>query len=198
MINSRTLRAASLCVGLLALIACSGGGNSPDAPQSLAQTNNPSGLAANAFAPETTFTVTLTNIVDGSTDSIEIPNGRPVYALLVSGFHQNRNLDMFHYYNFAKCLFEADAYVHYAWWNNLLAPYMERPLHDENSVPSTDGFPEHDIVGFLPGFAGCDWSSQSTENNSCSVDPWQSSGHEGIERWPDLQERVSRIPGAVH
>jgi len=154
MSDSRTLWAAILSVGLLALSACSGGGNSPDAPQSSAQANNPRGIAANARAlePEATFTVTFTSLTDGSTDTIEIPNGRPVYALLVSGFHQNRNLDMFHYYNFAKCLFEADAYVHYAWWNNLLAPYMERPLHDEDSVPSTDGFPEDDIGGFLPGF----------------------------------------------
>jgi hypothetical protein len=30
-------------------------------------------------------------------ETIEIPNDRPIYALLVSGFHQNRNLDMFHF-----------------------------------------------------------------------------------------------------
>ena len=82
-------------------------------------------------------------------EKIEIPNGRPIYALLVSGFHQNKNLDMFHFYNFAKCLQEKGAYVHYAWWNNLLAPYMERPLHNPNSAPSTGGIPLHDSLLFL-------------------------------------------------
>jgi pimeloyl-ACP methyl ester carboxylesterase len=73
---------------------------------------------------------------------IQIPDGRPVYALLVSGFHQNKNLDMFHFYNFNKCIFrhteqlDEKAYVHYAWWNNLLAPYMKKPLHNDESVPS--------------------------------------------------------------
>ena len=73
--------------------------------------------------------------------SIEIPSGRPVYALLVSGFHQNRNLDMFHFYNFARCLQQKGAYVHFAWWNNLLAPYTEKPLHNPASIPSTKGNP---------------------------------------------------------
>ena len=89
-----------------------------------------------------------------NTECIEIPNGRPIYALLVSGFHQNRNLDMFHWYNLAKCLQEKGAYVHYSWWNNLLAPYMERPLHNAASVPSYEATPTHDIVGFVYGFLG--------------------------------------------
>jgi hypothetical protein len=86
----------------------------------------------------------------GVAETIWIPNGRPIYALLVSGFHQNRNLNMFHFYNFAKCLLERGAYVHYAWWNNLLAPYMERPLHNENSVPSTGPLPVADMLNILP------------------------------------------------
>jgi len=86
----------------------------------------------------------------GVAETIWIPNGRPIYALLVSGFHQNRNLDMFHFYNFAKCLLKRDAYVHHAWWNNLLAPYMERPLHNENSVPSTGPLPVADMLNILP------------------------------------------------
>lgn len=80
-------------------------------------------------------------------ETIQIPHGRPIYALLVSGFHQNRNLNMFHFYNFSRCLHEKGAYVHYAWWNNLLAPYMERPLHNPDSVPSTQSNPRHDIEG---------------------------------------------------
>ena len=101
-----------------------------------------------AVAAEDTFTVYLprlgttpnlnTDCADyAETECIEIPNGRPIYALLVSGFYQNRDLDMFHWYEFAKDLQAKGAYVHYAWWNNLLAPYMERPLHNANSVPST-------------------------------------------------------------
>ena len=104
------------------------------------------------------ITVDLPCIGDGwygsvceNNETILIPKERPIYALLVSGFHQNKNLDMFHFYNFAKHLQEKGAYVHYAWWNNLLAPYMERPLHTATSVPShgTWGFaasyPHHDI-----------------------------------------------------
>ncbi len=86
----------------------------------------------------------------GVAETIWIPNGRPIYALLVSGFHQNRNLNMFHFYNFAKCLLEQGAYVHYAWWNNLLAPYMERPLHTDASVPSTGPLPISDMLNLLP------------------------------------------------
>lgn len=67
-------------------------------------------------------------------EEIKIPRGRPIYAFLVSGFQQNNNLDMFHFYNFAKCLQAKGAYIHYAWWNNLLAPYMEKPLHNEIST----------------------------------------------------------------
>ena len=73
---------------------------------------------------------------------IKIPNGRPIYAFLVNGFDQNHNLNMFHFYNFARCMFrltenlDKKAYVHFAWWNNLLAPYMEKPLHNDASVPS--------------------------------------------------------------
>ena len=78
---------------------------------------------------------------------IEIPNGRRIYALLVSGFHQNRNLNMFHFYNFAKFVLKKKGYVHFSWWNNLLAPYMRRPLHDDNSVPSNGEIPWLDLMG---------------------------------------------------
>jgi hypothetical protein len=71
-------------------------------------------------------------------DSIEVPNGRPIYALFVSGYRQNADLDELIFYNFARHLQAQGAYVHWAWWNNLLAPYMERPLHTSQSHPGTD------------------------------------------------------------
>jgi pimeloyl-ACP methyl ester carboxylesterase len=115
------------------------------------------GLSQPAGAESDTFTVELPCTdsnwgwygQDCEPETIEIPNGLPIYALLVSGYHQNKNLDKFHYYNFAKYLQERGAYVHYAWWNNLLAPYMERPLHNDGSVPSHDAVPTHDAVGFV-------------------------------------------------
>ena len=81
-------------------------------------------------------------------ETIQIPDDRPAYALLVSGFVQNASLNMFHFYNFARCLQAKDAYVHYAWWNNLLAPYMQKPLHNYESVPSKD-YPLHTADDFL-------------------------------------------------
>ncbi len=100
-----------------------------------------------ASDPSSTFDVELRDLDDPNrVETIVIPDGRPIYALLVSGFHQNRNLDMFHFYNFAKSLLENGAYVHYSWWNNLLAPYMERPLHNDASVPSTGPIPYGDIL----------------------------------------------------
>ncbi len=91
---------------------------------------------------EKTFSVYLPNLDDpASAERIRIPDGRPAYALLVSGFHQNRDLDMFHFYSFARSLQKKGAYVHFAWWNNLLAPYMERPLHNPASIPSTGPIP---------------------------------------------------------
>ena len=114
-----------------------------------------SGWPTTANATEDTFSVVLPCTTEGwfgqtcKGETIEIPKGRPIYALLVSGFHQNRNFEMFHWYNFAKCLQEKGAYVHYAWWNNLLAPYMEKPLHNTGSVPSYEANPSHDLVGFI-------------------------------------------------
>jgi len=69
------------------------------------------------------------HLPDATDDSITDPNGRPIYALIVSGSGSNKYLDELMVYNFARHLMARGAYVHYAWWNNLLAPYMERPLH---------------------------------------------------------------------
>jgi pimeloyl-ACP methyl ester carboxylesterase len=68
-------------------------------------------------------------------DSITIPNGRPIYALFIGGFGSNKYFDELLAYNFARHLQAQGAYVHYSWWNNLLAPYLERPLHHNQSHP---------------------------------------------------------------
>lgn len=70
-------------------------------------------------------------------DDIVVPNGRPIYALIVSGYSSNAYLDQMMLYNFARYLMSKGAYVHYSWWNNLLAPYMERPLHSLHSYPGS-------------------------------------------------------------
>ena len=72
-----------------------------------------------------------------SADSIVVPNGRPIYAIIVSGYSSNAYLDQMMLYNFARHLMSKGAYVHYSWWNNLLAPYMERPLHSSQSYPGS-------------------------------------------------------------
>ena len=72
-----------------------------------------------------------------SGDSIVVPNGRPIYAIIVSGYSSNAYLDQMMLYNFARYLMSKGAYVHYSWWNNLLAPYMARPLHSPQSYPGS-------------------------------------------------------------
>src|SRR5690606_20446917 len=72
-------------------------------------------------------------------ETIHIPNGRPIYALIVSGYASNKYLDELMLYNFTRHLMDRGAYVHYAWSNNLLAPYMERPLHHNQSQPGNLG-----------------------------------------------------------
>jgi hypothetical protein len=81
---------------------------------------------------------------DASDDAIEVPNGRPIYAIFVSGYARNAPLDELTFYNFARHLQARGAYVHFAWWNNLLAPYMERPLHSSQSHPGTNA----DLLNF--------------------------------------------------
>lgn len=66
-----------------------------------------------------------------------MPKGRPIYALIVSGYANNERLDQLMVHRFARHLMNQGAYVHWAWWNNLLAPYMERPLHHNQSHPGT-------------------------------------------------------------
>lgn len=84
-------------------------------------------------------------------DTITVPNGRPIYALLVSGYSSNPDLSEFYYYDFAKYVAEHGGYVHFAWWNNLLAPYMERPLHEDDSHPGWEFVPPVSDAGELLG-----------------------------------------------
>jgi len=72
-------------------------------------------------------------------DSVMIPNGRPIYALFVHGYSQNENLNLVLCYKFAKRLMQDGAYIHHAWWNNLCAEYMARPLHSEQAYPGHAG-----------------------------------------------------------
>lgn len=116
----------------------------------------PSSASCQAPKPPT-FTVTLPKLVNPpnpqgwdlptvwgplngqvpASDTIQVPNGRPIYALIITGYRTNGYLDQLLVYSFARHLMAQGAYVHYSWWNNLLAPYMERPLHHAQSHPGT-------------------------------------------------------------
>ena len=148
---------------VLVLSSCGGGDETPNPTSTEISNPTPADTQPTPIAGPT-FTVELScvtaneagmpeGVLDGdcTDDSIQIPNDRPIYALLVSGYYQNSNLDMFHWYRFAQSLHEKGAYVHYAWWNNLLAPYMERPLHNTESTPGYYPDPKHDREGFIFG-----------------------------------------------
>ena len=100
----------------------------------------PAGMSA-----EPTFTVHLpvaekyTGNRSMQADSIVIPAGRPIYALIVHGYTQNQGFNQLLCYNFAKRLMQDGAYVHYSWWNNLCREYMAGPLHDPGSFPGHGG-----------------------------------------------------------
>lgn len=87
------------------------------------------------------------DVVLGS-ETLNVPNGCRIYALIVSGYERNSNLDELTFYNLAKFVAENDGYVHYAWWNNLLKEYMAGPLHDSNSNPG--GLLGVHAAGFVP------------------------------------------------
>jgi len=94
------------------------------------------------------ITVSLPGLDDANDEVMTIPKGRTIYALLVSGYAQNENLNLLHFFKFANYVLKQGGYVHYSWWNNLLAPYMERPLHDE--VLSHPGDLQDQLGGFVP------------------------------------------------
>ena len=89
-----------------------------------------------------TFTVDLPGLVrpiDPSTegltdrklsdDSVTLPDGCDVYAILVHGYGRDDLFDELMFYKLAKWVAEHNGYVHWSWWNNFLAEYMARPLH---------------------------------------------------------------------
>jgi pimeloyl-ACP methyl ester carboxylesterase len=101
----------------------------------------------------TTFTVPLEG------DSVTLPNGCRIYALFVSGYERNRNLDELTFYKVAKFVMENDGYVHWAWWNNLLKEYMAGPLHPGDAItlpligtlgPNPGGLLGVHALGFVP------------------------------------------------
>jgi len=112
----------------------------------------------------TTFRVTLPGtfpLPDGGvspSEFINLPNGCSIYALLVSGYERNKNFDELTFYALAQFVASHNGYVHYAWWNNLLKPYMDGPLHDRNvNIPllgtfraSPGGLAGVHALGFAP------------------------------------------------
>lgn len=100
----------------------------------------------------TTFTVDLP--ASGGTvgaDSVTLPNGCRIYALLVSGYARNPNFDELTFYKLAKFVMENNGYVHWAWWNNLLKEYMARPLHRDTFTRPLTGEVLESTPGGLTG-----------------------------------------------
>jgi hypothetical protein len=104
----------------------------------------------------TTFTVQLPMLVGhgaGLSDEVTIPNGCRIYALFVSGYMANRDLDQLMFYKLAKLVAENDGYVHWAWWNNLLKEYLARPLHGlpgPAPQPTPGNLAGTHALGFVP------------------------------------------------
>ena len=86
-------------------------------------------------------------------DQITLPKGCRIYAFLISGFGDNKDYDHIVFYKVAAFVARNNGYVHVGWWNNLTAPYMERPLHAETiTIQKTLlGIPLGDPVVIFPG-----------------------------------------------
>lgn len=67
---------------------------------------------------------------EGNLDTITLPGGCRIYAFLVSGYRENAEFREIIFYKFAEFVARNNGYVHVSWWNNILRPYMERPMHD--------------------------------------------------------------------
>lgn len=65
----------------------------------------------------------------GNEDTITLPSNCSIYAFLVSGYKENAGLDEIIFYKFAEFVAKNNGYVHVSWWNNVLRPYMQRPMH---------------------------------------------------------------------
>lgn len=121
-------------------------------------TNNPNEICGDG----TTFTVNLPAIQgtlpDGVTvpdDSVTLPNGCRIYALIVSGYARGAQLDELTFYHLTQFVATNDGYVHFAWWNNLMGEYLSRPLHDPfadfSQTQLTPGnLMSVDALGFVP------------------------------------------------
>jgi hypothetical protein len=150
LLAKRFLIAASLCFGVVLL-----------SPATFAQSpaNNPNEMCGDG----TTFTVNLPGTglgIDdsdgifrsvnvpavGPDDSVTIPNGCSLYVLLVSGYHQNQDLDRITFFKVADFVAKHNGYVHVAWWNNLLKEYMGGPLHPATITIQRLFLPDLDVT----------------------------------------------------
>lgn len=78
-------------------------------------------------------------------DLIKLPKGCRIYAFLFSGFADNEEYDHITFYNVAEFVAQNGGYVHVGWWNNLTAPYMERPLHNDSITIKRLLLPDYNI-----------------------------------------------------
>lgn len=127
--------------------------------------NNPNEMCGDG----TTFTVSLPGRagslplgIAAPNDSVTLPRGCRIYALLVSGYSRNNKMDEFTFYKVAKFVAENNGYAHYAWWNNLMGEYLSHPLHNfppqtailnGQSVviqPSPGNLQDTHLLGFIP------------------------------------------------
>jgi pimeloyl-ACP methyl ester carboxylesterase len=106
----------------------------------------------------TTFTVDLPGVagslgsgVPVAPDAVVLPNGCSTYAIFVSGYSVNPQLNYLSFYKLAKFIAERNGYVHYAWWNNFMGEYLRGPLHGGGLTPGTltPGGATHGL-GFVP------------------------------------------------
>jgi len=67
-------------------------------------------------------------------DSVTLPNGCRIYAILVGGYGNNHNYSDIMFFKVAEFVAKHDGYVHVAWWNNFTREYAAGPLHPENIV----------------------------------------------------------------
>jgi pimeloyl-ACP methyl ester carboxylesterase len=65
-------------------------------------------------------------------DTVVLPNGCRIYAILVSGYSNNKHFYDWPFYKLAEFVARNNGYVHFSWWNNLLQEYLVGPLHPVN------------------------------------------------------------------
>jgi len=67
-------------------------------------------------------------------DSVTLPDGCDMYAIIVHGYGRNDKFDELMYYKLARFVAQHNGYVHWSWWNNFLGEYMSRALHDPDPI----------------------------------------------------------------